>query len=216
MSTESTPHAAARPSAPADTARREAVYEQVVDGFGTVRVLPVRPAEDIDVIHAWVAQDRARFWGMAEAGHQRVLEIYEHLDSLTTHHAYLVHRDDEPVALLQTYEPGEDRVGEVYDVEPGDIGVHLLIGPAAGAARSGFTAALLPALIAYLLADPERRRIVVDPDARNEKAIARMSRTGFVMGPEVVLPEVVLPEVRIPEKRARLGFLHRDDVPVPA
>ncbi|WP_431046085.1 GNAT family N-acetyltransferase [Streptomyces sp. P1-3] len=208
MTTEPAPHAAARPG-PVGGARREAVHEQAVGGFGTVRVLPVRPAKDIDLIHAWVTEDRARFWGMAEADRRRVLEIYEHLDSLTTHHAYLVHRDDEPVALLQTYEPAADRVSEVYDVEPGDIGVHLLIGPATGAARPGFTGALLPALMAYVLADPERRRIVAEPDAHNEKAIARLRRTGFVLGPEVVLPEIVLPEVHVPEKRARLCFLNR-------
>lgn len=50
---------------------------------------------------------------------------------------------------------------------------------------------------------------MIEPDATNEKAIARMVRAGFELGPEVVLPEVDLPEVFIPEKRARLAFLSR-------
>lgn len=38
---------------------REAVHEQEIAGFGTVRVLPVDPRADLDVIHRWVTQERA-------------------------------------------------------------------------------------------------------------------------------------------------------------
>ncbi|MCM0678390.1 acetyltransferase, partial [Micromonospora phytophila] len=47
--------------------------------------------------------------------------------------------------------------------------------------------------------DPRRRRIVAEPDARNDRAIARLLRSGFVAGPLIELPE----------KRARLLFLDR-------
>ncbi len=58
-------------------------------------------------------------------------------------------------------------------------------------------------LAAYLFADPKRGRIVVEPDARNEQAAARMRRTGFTLGPEIQLPD----------KTARLAFLRREDAP---
>jgi RimJ/RimL family protein N-acetyltransferase len=51
-------------------------------------------------------------------------------------------------------------------------------------------------------------RMVVEPDTANEKAIARMARAGFKLGPKVMLPEVDLPEVFIPEE-ARLAFYAR-------
>ncbi|WP_455355090.1 GNAT family N-acetyltransferase [Streptomyces sp. SYSU K217416] len=199
-------------SAPAVPAPRAAVHEQLVDGLGTVRIVPVDPPADAAVIHRWVTEERARFWGMGDTTREQVEEIYTHLDSLTTHHAYLVHLGDEPVALFQTYEPEADRVSECYDVEPGDIGVHLMLGPATGGPRPGYTAALLSVFVGHVLSGPGRRRVVAEPDARNEKAIARLQRTGFALGPEVVLPEVVLPEidlpeVYLPEKRARLAFL---------
>ncbi len=53
------------------------------------------------------------------------------------------------------------------------------------------------------------RRVVVDPDVENEKAVARFLRQGFVAGPVVVLPEIDLPDVYLPEKRAQLAFLSR-------
>ncbi|MCP3817175.1 acetyltransferase [Streptomyces sp. A3M-1-3] len=196
------------PAAPCGT--REAVHEQAVDGFGTVRVVPVDPAADAGVIHRWVIEERARFWGMGDASREQVLEIYTHLDSLTTHHAFLALLGDEPVALFQTYEPSADRVGECYDVDPGDVGVHLMLGPAAGEPRPGYTAALLSVFVSHVLSVPGRQRIVAEPDARNEKAITRLQRTGFVLGPEIVLPEIDLPEVYLPEKRARLAFLTQE------
>lgn len=190
---------------------REAVHEQKLDGFGTVRILPVDPHADLDVIHGWVSEERAVFWGMNGLTKQQVRETYVHLDSLDTHHAFLAVKDGEPAALFQTYEPEADRVSECYDVEPGDIGVHLLIGPAGpGGDRPGWSSALLAAFTEYVLVGLDRRRVVVEPDARNAKAITRLVRQGFVPGPEIVLPEIDLPGVYLPEKRARLAFLTRE------
>lgn len=197
MTSESTAQSSARQEA---ARPRDAVFEKVVDGFGTVRIVPVDPAADAGLIHGWVTEERARYWGMTDHSREQVQEIYEYLDSLTTHHAFLVERDGEPVALFQMYEPEADPVGECYDVQPGDLGFHLLIGPANGAPQRGFTGELLRAFIAYALSDPAHRRIVVEPDARNTKAIERMVRAGFVLGPEIDKPE----------KRARLAFLSRD------
>ncbi|MFD0528942.1 GNAT family N-acetyltransferase [Kitasatospora arboriphila] len=54
--------------------------------------------------------------------------------------------------------------------------------------------------VRFLLADPGRRRIVAEPDARNDRAIALLRRCGFEPGPEIDKPE----------KRARLVFLDRE------
>ncbi|MFE2537731.1 GNAT family N-acetyltransferase [Streptomyces sp. NPDC059371] len=191
---------------------REAVHEQRIDGFGTVRVLPVDPHADLDVLHGWVTEERAAYWGMTGFTKEQVLETYLHLDSLGTHHAFLTLKDGVPAALFQTYEPEADRVSECYEVRPGDIGVHLLIGPPAPGAggRPGWSSTLLSAFLAYALTGLDRRRAVVEPDARNAKAIARLTRQGFVPAGDIVLPEIDLPEVRLPEKHARLAFLTRE------
>ncbi|NEB20486.1 GNAT family N-acetyltransferase [Streptomyces coelicoflavus] len=192
-------------------ASRTPVHEQHLDGFGTVRVLPLDPAADAPVIHGWVSGERAAFWGMNGLTADQVAAVYAHMDTLGTHHAFLVVKDGEPAALLQTYEPAADRVGECYDAEPGDIGVHLLLAPAGSdGARPGWTAALSAVLMAYVLLGLDRTRIVVDPDVANEKAIARFLKQGFTAGPAVVLPEVDLPDVYLPEKKAQLAFLRRE------
>lgn len=183
------------------------VFTYLVEGFGTVTVTPVDPAADSALIHSWVTEERARFWGMGGASRELVQEIYEDVDRRTTHHAFMIGRDGEQVALFQTYDCAEDRVSECYEVQPGDVGVHLLVGPSKGAAERGFTAGLMEAFIAFVFSDPAARRVVGEPDARNDKAIALLERTGFVLGPEIELPEIDLPEVYLPAKKARLAFL---------
>ncbi|WP_422735076.1 GNAT family N-acetyltransferase [Micromonospora sp. WMMD729] len=175
-------------------------YRRDVPGFGVVTIRPVRPDDDADLLHGWVTTEHARFWGMRDASRERVRQIYAYLDSLTTHHAYLVHRDGLPVALAQTYEPDADPVGEHYEVRPGDIGVHLLVAPPV-TAEPGFTGALFGALLEFVLADPGRLRIVMEPDVRNDRMHRRLLRSGFRPGAEIELPE----------KRARLHFLDRPE-----
>ncbi|WP_369197547.1 GNAT family N-acetyltransferase [Streptomyces djakartensis] len=192
-------------------ASRTPVHEQDPDGLGTVRILPLDPWADAAVIHRWVSEDRAAFWGMTGLTERQVAETYAHLETLPTHHAFLVVRDGEPVAVLQTYEPEADRVGECYEVRPGDIGVHLLLAPTGpGGGQPGWTSRLVAVIAAYVLLGLDRRRVVVDPDVANEKAVARFLKQGFTPGPVVVLPEVDLPDVYLPEKKAQLAFLDRE------
>lgn len=190
----------AAPDAPL-TESAAPVHTRRVDGFGTVTFAPVHPDRDLDVLHGWVSQERARFWGMLDADRDRVHEIYAYLDSLATHHAYLVRHDGRPAALLQTYEPTADPIGDFYPVLPGDLGIHLLLGPPAEGAAPvpGFSAHLVSAMLGFLLADPAVLRLVAEPDARNAKAISRLTRSGFVPGPAV----------RLPEKPAQFVFYHR-------
>ncbi|NYE41402.1 penicillin amidase [Streptomyces fulvorobeus] len=187
--------AAARAAVPA---QRETVYEQEVEGLGTVRLVAIDPAADLDLIHSWVSEERARFWGMSDSTREEVLEAYTFLDSLTTHHGYLALRGGVPVAIFQTYDPAEDPLGECYEVRPGDFGVHLFVGPG-DSTEPGYTGRLLSVLVSHAFSDPAHRRIVVEPDARNERAVARLVRAGFELGPEIEKPE----------KRARLAFLAR-------
>ncbi|MEU1077048.1 MULTISPECIES: GNAT family N-acetyltransferase [unclassified Streptomyces] len=188
---------------PGRTAEDAEVYEEKIPDFGTVRLRRLDPSGDAELIHSWVTEERARFWGMLDADRAYVEETYAYVDSLPTHHAFLLLLDDEPVGLFQTYEPGADPLGECYEVRPGDVGVHILLAPAPGPKRPGFTGTLMGSLIRYVLSDPSHRRIVVEPDVRNEKSIARMVRAGFVLGEEV----------QKPEKRARLAFLERPPTP---
>ncbi|WFE42690.1 GNAT family N-acetyltransferase [Micromonospora sp. WMMD998] len=167
--------------------------------LGDLALEPVRPDRHAELLHGWVTLPRNSFWGMGSHTLDEVREVYTFLDGLDTHHAYLILLDDEPIGLFQTYRPEADPVGERYPVQAGDVGMHLLLNPSRQYAR-GLTAAVGPALARFLLRDPAARRIVVEPDVRNEAALRRLRTEGFTFADEIDMPE----------KRAQLAFLTRE------
>ena len=168
-------------------------------GGGRVTVRVLDPDADLDVLHAWVTQPRARFWGLGELSRTELRDLYAYVGSLPTHHAFLVRWDEEPVVLLQTYEPAHDPVGESYAVQPGDVGMHLFLG-GRGPAGTDLWRVLGAVLVEFLFADPWVRRVVVEPDVGNQRAHARMHALGFE----------TTEQVRVGEKDALLAFLTRE------
>lgn len=152
----------------------------------TITFRAVEPATDATTIHAWVTQPRAAFWGMLEKDLEEVEAIYTYIDEQPHLAAWLAKVDETPVAIVQTYDPFVDEIGEFYDRRPGDIGVHLFL--ADDPARAGHTETILTAAMAALLTDPAIRRIVLEPDAANESSIELLTRLGATLGPVVELP----------------------------
>jgi penicillin amidase len=142
---------------------------------------------------------------MGALSRDEIEATYRFLDSVPTHHVYVVRLDGVPVALLQTYDPQADPAGAAYTVEPGDLGVHLLIAP--GDARAGFTGQLVGTLARFVFEHLGHPRIVVEPDVRNTRAIERFHRSGFTLGAEA---KIVQPDGST--KTARFAFLAREQV----
>ncbi|MBD8077789.1 GNAT family N-acetyltransferase [Cellulosimicrobium arenosum] len=165
---------------------------------GRVEVHALDPAGDLDVVHAWVNEPRASFWGLAGLSRDELRELYAYVASLPTHHAFLVRWDSRPVALLQTYDPAHDPVGAAYAVQDGDVGVHFFLG-ARGPRRAPVWTVLGVALVELVVCGTAARRVVVEPDAANDAALRRLLASGFTLGPCA----------RVGDKDARLAFLDR-------
>lgn len=165
----------------------------------TVAIRPVDPAADAAVLHAWVTQDRAVFWGMVDCDVERVREVYTYIDEQEHLGAYLFVVDDTPVGLLQTYDPEVDEIGQFYDRLPGDVGIHLLLSD--DPARRGRTDDIIATGLAFVASLPGCARLVFEPDARNTASLAMMERIGAVRGPLVDL------RTSISQKPAQFYFL---------
>src|SRR4030095_8273969 len=75
---------------PVRTDRARLTYTEDIPGFGRLRLVPVDPDRDAALMHGWVTQPRARFWGMGSYTVDEVRGVYTFLDGLATHHAYPV------------------------------------------------------------------------------------------------------------------------------
>jgi penicillin amidase len=180
--------------------RGELVYSEQTEELGEITVAVLDPWADLDVVDDWVRRRGSEFWGLGGHTREELGELYAFVDSLPTHHAYLVRRNGEPVVLLQTYDPEHDPVGEHYPVEPGDVGVHFFLG-GRGAPVPGFTLRILDALCRFVFERPDAARLVAEPDVRNERAVALMARFGFELGDVVELDHKVAQLAYLPRPK---------------
>ena len=148
----------------------------------------VDPVADTPLLHSWVTQPYAAFWGMLSATVRDVAEEYTKIQSTGHHHALLGLDGGVPAFLMEEYLPPLSPLAGVYATQSGDIGMHLLVGPPEGPVRTGFTTRVMEAVLDRLFADPGVERVVVEPDVRNHKIHVLNARLGFQPAGEVVLP----------------------------
>ena len=98
---------------------------------------------------------------------------------------------------MERYDPRHGPLAHLPELRPGDVGMHLLVAPT-DTPVPGFTSAVMRRVMRGCFADPSVRRVVVEPDVRNEQ-IARPQRRRR-------LPR--RPPVELPDKRAALELLH--------
>lgn len=168
----------------------------------------VDPIQDAPLLHSWVTQPYASFWGMLSSTVQDVVEEYSKIQSTGHHHALLGLDDGAPAFLMEEYDPDASPLAAVYAVQPGDRGMHLLVSPPATGPRPGYTLDVMRSVVSRMFTDPETERIVVEPDARNHKIHALNERVGFRPGAVVTLPAVDPSEAF---KEALLSFCTRAD-----
>lgn len=166
-----------------------------------ITIEPLDVERDLDLLHAWVTHPRSAYWMMLDASRDDVREEYAGIAADPHHDAWLGRVDGRPTFLAETYDPAHSPLAGLPEVRDGDLGMHVLVAPPAGPAMPGLTTAVFDAVMEHCFADPAVRRVVVEPDARNEPIRAKNLAAGFVE----------LREVPLPGKTAMLSVCSRDD-----
>ncbi|PTT58790.1 GNAT family N-acetyltransferase [Arthrobacter sp. HMWF013] len=156
---------------------------------------------DAPILHSWVTQPYASFWGMQSATVEGVVEEYSRIQSSGHHHALLGLDGGVPAFLMEEYLPSASPLAAAYAVQDGDVGMHLLVSPPSGVPTPGYTAAVMDAVLNRLFLKPGVDRVVVEPDARNTRIHVLNGRFGFQPAGLVTLPG----------KEALLSFCTRQD-----
>ncbi len=173
-------------------------FEREVTAFGTFKLRALRLPEDLGVLHSWVSQEYARYWGMVGLTPEQVAAGYAEICRKAE--VYLGFLGEQPSFLVECYHPAHHPVGNHYQVEPGDRGMHVLLSPP-DAPRAGFSSAVFTVVMDFLFEDAAARRVVVEPDIRNAKIHALNRRAGFRYQRMLELPN----------KTAHLAFCTRED-----
>jgi len=186
---------------PLDFDRAEAPFTHA----GRIRIRRLDLGADIAVMHCWFSMDYAGFWGLQGKTEAQVRAIYEALVASGHAMAYVGVLDGEPAFLFECYDPAHDELGRHYPVRGGDVGMHFFVGPPRVPVH-GFTRLVFRSLMRFIFERLGAQRVVVEPDARNDKVHVLNRDMGFVYAGEVQLTH----------KLAALAFCPRENfVPIP-
>lgn len=173
MSAPRDPSGALRPK---EALRPAPVFSREVHGRGRFDLRRLRWPEDLDLVHRWVTEPRARYWGLTGKTKDDVRAAYD--DISTKADVFIGAHEGVSSFLVELYDPAADLVAAHHPIEPGDRGMHVLV---AGTDRpvAGFTWEVFRTVLDFAFSDPAVRRLVVEPDVRNAKIHALNRRAGF-------------------------------------
>lgn len=174
-------------------------FDKVIPSCGHFHLRPLQPDTDIPIIHEWVNLPYAVYWQLQNSTVEKVRNMYNELINVSHIQPFMGFYNDKSAFLVEFYWAFKDRIGEYYDVQTGDYGFHILTGPA-DKPVSNFTWNVFTVLIDFMFADARVERLIVEPDARNEKIHLLNKRAGFEYQHMIDLPE----------KTAHLAFCTRE------
>lgn len=155
---------------------------------GHFSLQPLSLTRDITAVHGWVNMDYARYWAMQGCSLDDVTRCYQKLCS--TEAVYAGFYNGELAFIVELYDPHRDLLRYYYAHQQGDLGMHILLAPTVAPVRN-FSRTVFVTVMQFLFALPQVQRVVVEPDARNEK-IHRLNRmAGFIYHHRLYLPHKV-------------------------
>jgi hypothetical protein len=177
----------------------ETVFTHTDPALGTFTLRPVEPVSDGPLLHAWLTHPKAAYWLMQQATEAEVVAELTEIARSPSRKAFLGLHEGTPAFLTELYDPARSPVADVFEVRPGDAGMHVLVAPT-DAPTPGFTRAVFDTVMALLFAERATQRVVVEPDVTNRAVHARNADVGFE----------VVGRVRLPDKEALLSTCTRE------
>lgn len=165
-----------------------------IEGFTLQRY---QNARHFAILNDWLSRPYARFWGMTDLSEA---ERANFMADKPGKFGMLANAQDKPGFYMELYNPAEDEVGQHYQPAPGDCGMHLLLGPPDQPVH-GFSRRAIACTLAFILDYLGFERVVVEPDANNEKIHPLNHAVGIHYAGKIQLSY----------KTACLGFATRED-----
>jgi RimJ/RimL family protein N-acetyltransferase len=166
----------------------ETVFTRHDARLGAFALRTLDPAADAALLHRWVTHPKASYWMMQDASLADVEAEYRRIADHPHHEAYIGLHEGEPAFLAERYDPAEVELVGLYEPQKGDVGMHFLCAPTDTPVH-GFTLAVITTVMEFCFDDPAARRVVVEPDVRNDAVHALNAAVGFDVVEKIVKPE---------------------------
>ncbi|MCL9804544.1 GNAT family N-acetyltransferase [Flavobacterium amniphilum] len=176
---------------------RYTVYSYSIPELGLIEFRPLQLDADSVIIHDWVNREYAKYWGLLGKSLEEVKKEYE---GIIQHSDVFIGLVNGTVSfMLERYDPKKDIIGKYYEVRDYDCGIHIIVAPA-DTPRKNFTWHIFSSIMKFIFNDLTVKRILVEPDIRNQKMFDICHRVGFVDDKTIELPH----------KTAKLAFCTRE------
>ncbi|MGE6630936.1 GNAT family N-acetyltransferase [Bacillus sp. NPDC077027] len=144
---------------------------------------------DVRLVHKWMQEDYVHpFWNLNIPFSQFEKHFYKAIhDPHQT--LYLGTIDGKPMSYFEAYNVKGDVIEKYYESAPHDQGIHLLIGEPTYVGK-GLAGPLLREMTNFQFQqNKQTKKIVAEPDIRNEKMIHVFETCGFERVKSVKLPD---------------------------
>jgi hypothetical protein len=168
--------------------------------------------DDIPLIHSWFQQPHAKFWCLQGSSVAEVRDLYAAQLACGFRDVHIGSLGGEPVVLAESYDPRFDQLADHYAVQPGDLGMHICVAPARRPVR-GFSRRVFQAVMDLMFDGLGARRVVVEPDAHNERIHVLNKTFGFVYRGDVQLREKVASLALCTRADYRTALQHLQEIP---
>ena len=176
---------------------RYTVYTYSIPELGLIEFRPLQLETDAIIIHDWVNREYAQFWGLMGKNLEEVTEEYK---QIIQHSDVFIGLVNGIISfMLERYNPKNDPIGQYYPVKEYDCGIHVIVAPAEKPTRR-FTWHIFSSIMKFIFNDLSVKRILVEPDIRNQKMFDICHKVGFVDDKVITLPH----------KTAKLSFCTRE------
>ncbi|QFQ03107.1 Aerobactin synthase [Corynebacterium urogenitale] len=148
---------------------------------GPITFRPLSLDTDIPRVHSWLTSPHAHFWGCQQCTVQEVHEEYRRIATSSDESAWILEHAGHPCALVEVYRPATTALGDIAQLraDSADIGLHILVSPPQDSPIPRFTSSVFSATVRWIFSTFAPARIVVEPDAANDKIIAKNMAAGF-------------------------------------
>ncbi|MGG4489269.1 GNAT family N-acetyltransferase [Metabacillus idriensis] len=164
-------------------------FEAIIEDREFSHIISLRPVKmtDLEILYGWMHQQHiAPFWKLNVSKE----DFYAYLErSVKADHkrVYLCFLDEMPAGYLIAYSIQHDSIRNYFQAEPGDLGMHLLIGPRALLNKEDGLM-IVRAMTAFLMKKFGPRRVIGEPDIRNRIVIPILKEIGGYVADTIVLP----------------------------
>ncbi len=169
---------------------QDVVYERIDPRLGQRLTLRVcEHARDVERLYTWMHCERvARFWQQNKPREELSDWLAKRLAE--PHRLSLIGElDGEAFGYFELYWTPEDVLGDYYDWQAFDRGLHVLVGEE-DFRGAHFVDAWMTGLEHYAyLSEPRTERVVLEPDAGNARIFRHLERLGLFSQREFDLPD---------------------------